>query len=265
MNRKAMHLAHQTKEIVMKITGNTVLITGGATGIGLALAKHFLAAGNEVVICGRRELRLNEAKNLLSRLHTYPCDISTDKGRQTLLSFIKSKFPHVNVVVNNAGIQRAVDFKKGPEDLLNSGNEIETNFTAPVYLSAYFTPLLLQQKEAAIINISSGLAFVPLAVVPVYCATKAAIHSLSLSLRHQMKRTPIKVFEIIAPIVDTELDQGARQRRGQRERGIPPEEVASATLKALENDHFEVAIGMAQNLVTGSRTNPDQAFTNMNH
>jgi len=157
-----------------------------------------------------------------------------------------------------------VNLRKGTRDLFDGEDEIEINLTAPIHLSAYFIPLLLKRKEAAIVNISSGLGFVPIASMPVYCATKAAIHSFSLSLRHQLKDTSIEVFEIIPPIVDTELDKGARGERGQQDRGIPPSEVARATLKALENDEYELAVGMAENLRMGSRNNPEQTFQNIN-
>ena len=248
----------------MKISGNTVLITGGATGIGFSLAEAFIKAGNEVIICGRREQKLEETKIRLPQIYTRVCDLYWEKERGLLYDWVRSNFKNINVLVNNAGIQRMIDFKKGTQDLFNGEDEIEVNLKAYIYLSAYFIPLFLKQKEAAIVNISSGLAFVPLAVVPIYCATKAAIHSFSISLRHQLRDTAIRVFEIIPPIVDTELDKGAREERGQDYRGIPPFEVAKVTLNALENNEYEVAIGMAQYLKTGSRNNPEQTFHNMN-
>ena len=248
----------------MKISGNTILITGGATGIGFSLAEAFVKAGNEVIICGRRENKLREAKNKLPTIHTRVCDLSKAKEREALSNWISSNLKNLNILVNNAGIQRMIDLKKGTDELFNGEDEIDINFKAYVHLAAYFIPLLSKQKEAAIINVSSGLGFVPLAICPVYCATKAAVHSFSLSLRHQLRSMSIKVFEVIPPIVDTELDKGARGRRGQAERGIPPSEVAKATLKGLENNDFEIAVGMAENLRMGSRTNPEQVFNNMN-
>jgi uncharacterized oxidoreductase len=248
----------------MKTSGNTILITGGATGIGFSLAEAFVKIGNEVIICGRRESKLKEAKNKLPAIHTRICDLSKEKEREALYQWVSSKFKNLNILVNNAGIQRMIDFQKGTVDLLNGEDEIEINFKAYVHMTAYFIPLLLKQKESAIINVSSGLGFVPLAVCPVYCATKVAVHSFSLSLRHQLRNTPIRVFELIPPIVDTELDKGARGRRGQADRGIPPVEVAKAALKGLENNEFEIAVGMAENLRIGARTNPEQVFNNMN-
>jgi uncharacterized oxidoreductase len=248
----------------MKTTGNIILITGGATGIGFSLAEVFVNAGNEVIICGRRENKLKEAKNKLPQIHTKVCDLSQEKERESLYKWVNSHFKNLNILINNAGIQRMVNLRKGTRDLLNDEDEIEINLTAPINLSAYFIPLLLKQREAAIINISSGLGFVPIAAMPVYCATKSAIHSFSLSLRHQLRDTSIKVFEIIPPIVDTELDKGARGERGQEDRGIPPFKVAQATLKALKNDEYEIAIGMAENLRMGAKKNPDQTFQNIN-
>ena len=248
----------------MKINGNTILITGGATGIGFELAQAFVKEGNDVIICGRREHKLKDAKSKLPQIHTRVCDLSKEKEREALYNWVKSDFKGINILVNNAGIQRMVDFKKGIINLSEGENEIDINLTAPINLSAYFIPDLLKQKDSAIINVSSGLAFVPIAVMPVYCATKAAMHSFSLSLRHQLKETSIKVFEVIPPTVDTELDKGARDERGQEDKGIPPSEVAKETLKSLEKDEYEIAIGMAQNLRMGARNNPEKIFQGIN-
>jgi len=248
----------------MKINGNTILITGGATGIGFALAEAFVKEDNEVIICGRREDKLREAKSKLPQIHTKVCDLSKEKERKALYNWIKSNNIDINILVNNAGIQRMIDFKKGIFNLSDGENEIEINLTAPIHLSAYFIPDLLKQKESAIINVSSGLAFVPIAVMPIYSATKAALHSFSVSIRHQLRDTSIKVFEVIPPTVDTELDKGARDEGGQEDKRIPPSEVAKATLKALEKDEYEIAIGMAQNLLMGARNNPEKIFQGIN-
>jgi uncharacterized oxidoreductase len=248
----------------MKTKDNTILITGGATGIGLALAEALLKEGNQVIICGRREERLREAKNKLLKLQIKVCDVAGEEHRNDLFEWITTEFPGTNVLINNAGIQRQIDFKKGIEELQAGEDEIETNLRAPIHLSALFIPHLMKQEEAAIINISSGLGFVPIAIMPVYCATKAATHSFSLSLRHQLKDTPIKVFEIIPPTVDTELDKGARARRGQKDRGIKPEEVAAAALPALATDQYELAVGRAEWLRMESRKEPEQAFQMIN-
>jgi uncharacterized oxidoreductase len=245
------------------------LITGGATGIGLSLADAFLKNENEVIICARTEENLRKAKNRLPELNTIICDVSKEAERVKLHDWVISNFPETNVLINNAGIQKMVDLRKGTSDLLgylrkDGGDEIDINFKAYVYMAGHFIPDLMKRKEAAIMNVSSGLGFVPIASMPVYCATKAAVHSFTISLRHQLKDGPIKVFEIIPPTVNTDLDKGARDKRGQTDRGIPPEEVAKATLIGMEKNEYEISVGMAQGLKMGARENFDQIFSRMN-
>ena len=244
----------------MRISNNTVLITGGATGIGFSLAEHFLKEDNEVIICGRRESKLMEANKKHPKLHFTTCDVTNPKDRKSLFDWINSNFNNFNILINNAGIQRAIDLKKGV-DGLQGEDEIEVNLKAPIYLTGLLVPLLLKQEESAIINVSSGLGFVPIASMPIYCATKAAIHSFTISLRYQLRDTSINVFEIIPPTVDTELDKG---RRGSY-RGIDPSEIGKATLIGVEHDKFEITIGESEGLSSVSKENFDQIFSRMNH
>jgi uncharacterized oxidoreductase len=248
----------------MNTKNNVVLITGGATGIGFSLAEAFVKAGNKVIICGRRQNKLEEAKRKLPQIQIRACDVSKETERKALFDWIKDNFKDLNVLVNNAGIQRMVDLKKGTRDLKDGESEIETNLIAPIYLSAHFIPLLMQKKEAAIINVSSGLGFVPLAYMPVYCATKAAVHSFTSSLRHQLKDTSIKVFEVVPPMVDTELGKGSVEEEETGSRGIPPAEVAHAVISSLGKEEYEIVVGEAKGLVEGSRTNPDGIFKDLN-
>jgi len=190
------------------------------------------------------------------------CDIAKEEDRENLAIWALSF--GVNVLVNNAGMQRMVDFTHGLPALSAGDNEIRCNLEGPVFLTARLVPHLMRKKPAAIFNVSSALGFVPLAMMPIYCATKAALHSLTVSLRHQLSETGVKVFEVIPPTVDTELDRGARAKRGQADRGIPPTEVAQAVLKGMSEDRFEIAVGMATNLIAGSRANFDQIFQSMN-
>jgi uncharacterized oxidoreductase len=246
----------------MQTQNNTILITGGATGIGFALAESFVRLGNKVIICGRRQAKLDEAKKKLPGIETHKCDISKEKDRQELFNWVSANFKDTNILLNNAGIQRPIDFRKGIGDLLQADDEIETNLKAQIHLSAYFIPLLSKQKESAIINVSSGLGFVPLAVFPIYCATKAAIHSFSISLRHQLRETSIKVFEIIPPTVyDTELKGKPMQKNDW---SISAVEVADVVIKGWKNDEYEIAIGPAKDLVANSRKDPEGAFKGMN-
>ncbi len=247
----------------MNISGNTILITGGASGIGLALTEAFIQQRNTVLICGRRQDRLEEVQKRFSGVEIRRCDVGDPAQRKALFEWAVDHFPHLNMLVNNAGIQKMVDFKQGAAALEDGEDEVAINLSAPVHLSALFIPHLMQQPVAAIVNISSGLGFIPLAAVPVYCATKAALHTFSWSLRHQLRDTRVKVFEIIPPTVDTELDRGRRDRSGFH-RGIPPEPVADATLRALQNDQYEGPLGEAANLYRAARENPEQVFQGMN-
>ena len=248
----------------MKTKGNTILITGGATGIGFSLAETLLHAGNEVIICGRREDKLKEGQKKLPQIQIRVCDISDEKERKSLFVWAKDNFTDLNILINNAGIQKMVNLKKGNQAQLKGENEIETNLVAPIQLASYFTPLFLKRKAAAIINVSSGLGFIPIAAMPVYCATKAAIHSYTISLRYQLRDTSIKVFEIIPPAVDTELGKGTTSDGAEEYRGIPPSEVAEATVKALAKDEYEIVVGEAKDLLKGARTNPEHTFNNIN-
>ncbi|MFA5269303.1 MAG: SDR family NAD(P)-dependent oxidoreductase [Methanoregula sp.] len=236
----------------MKLKGNTILITGGATGIGLALAEAFINAGNEVIVCARTEANLKKAKKKLPTIHIRRCDVSKETERTALYDWATSTFPNLNVLINNAGIQRMINFCKGTEDLLryrqeDGDDEIEINLKSLIYMTALFTPHLLKQKEAAIVNVSSGTAFIPqpspiTTVLPVYVATKVAIHSFSQSLRQQLKDTPVKVFELVPPMMDTNLDKGARKARGETYFGPPAAEIAAPAMKALENDEYEIRV-----------------------
>ncbi len=247
----------------MKLSGQTVLITGGATGIGLALAEGLLLAGNRVLVCGRREDKLLAAQAQFPALEVKRCDISKPEDRQALATWAREA--GVNVLVNNAGVQRMIDLRQGLKELEAGDNEARINFEGPVYLTANLLPHLLAQESAAIINVSSGLGFVPIAVMPIYCATKAAMHAFTVSLRHQLQGASVQVFEVIPPTVDTELDRGARARRGQVDRGIAVGQAAAEILDGLRQDRAEIAIAGASRLMQASRQDFAQMFDRMNH
>lgn len=230
----------------MKMMGNTILITGGATGIGYALAEDLLALGNEVIICGRRESRLKEAKEKHPELHIFTCDVAEKEGRKQLFDYITKEFPRVNILINNAGIQRDIDFKKGLEELLAGENEITINLEAPIYLTAMFLKHLEKQKNPVILNVSSGLAFRPMPTVPIYCATKVALHTYTMLLRQQLEEIGIKVFEVIPPAVESELNPEGRKRRGVGMKLVTSEAFAETVMKGLERDEFEIKYAFPQ-------------------
>jgi len=230
----------------MNLTGNTVLITGGASGIGFALARQLSDRGNRVIICGRSEESLETAKAQARALLTRVCDIADPTSRRALLAWLKTAHPGLNVVINNAGVQYRRSFTDATA-LQDLDQEVSINFTAPIHLIGEVLPLLRQQPQAVIVNVSSGLAFSPMADVPVYCATKAAIHSFTLSLRHQLRATSVRVVELAPPIVDTGLGSGTRSEGTARQQMMSPEDFATEALARLESDQVEIMVGMAAN------------------
>ncbi|HTK38268.1 MAG TPA: SDR family NAD(P)-dependent oxidoreductase [Pyrinomonadaceae bacterium] len=242
----------------MQLSGNTILVTGGASGIGLAIATRFLETGNEVIICGRREDKLNEAAAQCAGLRTRICDLASDKERKSLVQWAIREFPNLNVLVNNAGIQRALDLR-GNEAWESTHSEIAINLEAPIELSRLLYPHLMQQPSAAILNVTSGLSFVPLANVPVYCATKAALHSFTLSLRQQLSGGPVEVIEIIPPAVDTDL-----QAPGLHKFGVNVDEFADAVFLGLEAGESEIAYGNALAARTADKKERETLFKMLN-
>ena len=247
----------------MKTEGNSVLITGGATGIGYALARKFAELGNRVAVCGRREDKLDEAKAKLPGISTIRCDISKEEDRGALFSKVGKGPGSINILVNNAGIQRRIDLRKGLVDLLKNDDEIEINFRSQVYVTAMFMPVLLGQKEAAIVNVSSGLGFVPMAVFPIYSATKAAMHSFSVSLRHQLRDTNVRVFEAVPPTVH---DTGLKGKELEKsDWSVSSKEMAQAIVKGMEEDRYEIGAGPSIKWMAAPRAEQDEIFRNINH
>lgn len=240
----------------MQITGNTVLITGGSSGIGMALAERFLAAGNEVLICGRRETALNDMREKHPLLHTFVADTGTAAGRQALFAETVARFPKLNVLINNAGIQRKVALASD-EPWSETAQEIAINFEGPIHLSMLFIPHLQQQARSLIANVSSGLAFAPMATMPLYCATKAALHSFTLSLRHQLRKTTIEVVEIIPPAVRTNLG-------GSHDFGAPLDVYGDSVMTQLAEGRPEVTYEFSAKGSQSSRAELDALFTMLN-
>ena len=240
----------------MNISGNTILLTGGSSGIGLALAKRFLDAGNVVIVTGRREAQLAEAKKQLPSLVTFVSDSGNATDRVRLVADVTARFPRLNVVINNAGIQRKVNLLE-PEAWEQTREEIAINLDAPIHMSALVIPHLAKQEAPVIINVSSGLAFVAMAAVPIYCATKAALHSYTMSLRHQLRKTPITVVEVIPPAVHSNLG-------GSHAFGVPTDEYADSVMAQLAEGRPEVTYQFSLQVSQGSRADVDAAFARLN-
>ncbi len=187
----------------MQLSGNTMLITGGGSGIGRALAEAFHARGNQLIIAGRRQRLLDEVCAANPGMKSALLDIESAAGIARFAAGLTELYPALNVVVHNAGIMRSEALPQGT--LADAEATVATNLLGPIRLTAALLPLLLRQSHAAILTVSSGLAFVPLANSPTYCATKAAVHSYTQSLRYQLRDTHVQVIEIIPPYVQTEL------------------------------------------------------------
>jgi uncharacterized oxidoreductase len=240
----------------MKISGNTILITGGSSGIGMALTERFLAAGNDVIVCGRRENLLADMRKKHPALHTFVADTGSAKDREALFTKTVAQFPKLNVLINNAGIQRQVSFATA-EPWTDTAQEIAVNLEGPIHLSTLFIPHLLEQTRPVIANVSSGLAFIPHAGVPVYSATKAALHSFTMSLRHQLSKTAINVVEIIPPAVRTNLG-------GSHDFGTPLDEYADSVMAQLEEGRPETTYAFSAKGSQASRAELDAMFKNLN-
>ncbi len=189
----------------MKMTGNTILITGGGTGIGRALAEAFHALGNRVILSGRRAGPLEEVARAHPGIEYRTVDIADAAAVTRFAAEIVESFPELNVVIHNAGIMKPESLPDAPDYLATAEETIAINLLGPIRLTAALLPHLKGLADAAILTVSSGLAFVPLVLTPTYSATKAAIHSYSQTLRQQLKDTGIEVIEIAPPYVQTEL------------------------------------------------------------
>jgi len=233
----------------MKMQSNTILITGGTSGIGKGLAEAFHQLGNQVIITGRREDRLQSISAANPGMRYFPLDVADPAGVRKTARKIIEEFPELNYVFNNAGIQNRHDFSANrPIDDAEILAEVQTNLLGLIRVTAEFLPQLKKQREAGLLNVSSGLAFVPMAAFPIYCATKAAVHSFTLTLRQQLRGTGVQVIELIPPYVATELGGPSKPAPAGALRQMPLETFIAETMKELAGDADEIAIGGAKNL-----------------
>ena len=225
----------------MKTTNNTILITGGGAGIGFEMAKLFSEAGNQVIITGRNQQRLDNAVARLKNTTAINGDVSNADDVEKLVAKLQKDYPQLNVLINNAGSANYYDMTApGINAFEKASEEILTNYLAIIRLNEKLLPLLKQQSEAAIVNVSSIVAFAARAnTLPTYGASKAALHSYTNSLRIMLEDTPVKVFELMPPLVDTEFSAAI----GGAANGIPPKQVADELLTAMQNDEFEIHTG----------------------
>ena len=243
----------------MNLKRKTALITGGGSGIGLAIAQELSRQGVKVIISGRNKEKLARAQSAHPMFHIQVCDVTSDKQIAALAGTMEVVHGGIDILINNAGVFEKVDYRADNQSMIQQEKEIDIDFVGPIRTVHHFLPGLKLKTESAIVNVSSGLAFVPLALAPVYCATKAGLHSWTRSLRHQLQGSTIKVFELMPPWVDTEM---VTEFKGQKM--IAPEVVARALVKGLRSNKLEITPGQSSQLKMMSRYAPGFIFKMLN-
>jgi len=245
----------------MKMTNNTILITGGSSGIGLELAAELLKRGNTVIVTGSDQSNLGAVRAKLPGLNTIQSDVSDPSAIRDLYEEVTAQYPNLNILVNNAGIMRKINLHQTRSNLEGITREIEINLNGTIWMVSQFLPHLKKQPAAAIVNVSSGLAFVPMAISPIYCATKAAIHAYTQALRMQLKNTRVAVFELAPPGTETPLFHGdfSDQDIGGF-KPMPVEKLVSLAIAGIEKGTPEIRPGLSNVLKIMSRVAPNFIF-----
>jgi len=239
----------------MKLTNNKILITGGGSGIGLGLTERFVKEGNTVIVCGRRETALQEVADKFPGVITQVCDLAIEADRINLFNWVAAHHPDLTVLVNNAGIQNWMNVTN--DDFYDRAqSEIDINITAPVHLTKLFLKL---KSLTTIMNVTSGLAFVPLSKVPVYSATKAFMRSFTLSLRHQLKDSNIEVIEIVPPALNTDLGG-----KGLHDGQPSVSEFIGSIFQQLKEGKTEVSFGFSEGRVKANNDTIAEYFARLN-
>jgi uncharacterized oxidoreductase len=246
----------------MKLKDKTILITGGSSGIGLELARQLLERGNTVLITGRDEQKLNAAKRMLPSVHTFRSDVSSPVAIEALSISILGQFPALDTLINNAGIMRNLDLNQ-PRQLQDVTREIEIDLSGPIQMTQQFLPHLKKQKSALIVNVSSGLAFVPFPLSPVYSAAKAGLHAYTRCLRVQLKGTSVRVVELAPPGVETPLFRAEFSKEMKGQKGMPVEALVQKAIAGIETGHTEIRPGLSNVLNILSRLAPQLPFSQM--
>lgn len=242
----------------MELTHQTILITGGSSGFGFEFASKLLALDNTVIITGRDQSKLDQAKINLPGLNIFKSDVSDPDAIKSLYAAVIEQFPGLNILINNAGVMKTISLHDTSIDLDELTREIEINLTGPIRMIQQFLPHLKKMKTAAILNVSSGLALVPFPVSPVYGATKSGLHSYTRSLRVQLKHTKIRVFELLAPASGTPLNDKFMDMEGFDPKILMnPSQLIDVAIKGLQQNQLEIYPGMSRILKIMSRLAPD--------
>lgn len=237
----------------MKVNGNTILLTGGTSGIGRELVRQLYELGNTLIVTSSNEKNLNKLNKEYPNISTIVCNLADTSSVQQLINKCLVDHNAINIIINNAGIQYNYIWTNELEGYDKITDEITINFTSPMHIIYGLLPLLTCKQNAAIVNVSSGLAFAPKKSAPIYCGTKAAMHNTTKALRYQLENTAIKVFEIIPPLVETPMTEG----RGKGK--ITPKQLVDEFMKNFKNDKYESNIGKTKILRLIQRIAPKLA------
>jgi uncharacterized oxidoreductase len=243
----------------MKLKNNTVLITGGSSGIGLELSKALIQKGNTVIICGKTNEKLMAAKKAEPKLITYQCDLSDSKECLDFAKRIKENHPKLNVLVNNAAIVNKIDFLKEENAIELAENEYQTNLLAPIRLIKLLYNTINANESPTIINVTTGLIYAPRVIYPFYNSSKSALHSFTQTLRMSLREEKIKVIEVMFPAVNTPWHKGAPPKIA-----IPVDDAVNKMIKELEKGKPEIRVGGAKILYLVSRIAPGFALKKIN-
>ena len=244
----------------MKLTGNTIFITGGGSGIGRGLAEALHGLGNKVIISGRRKALLEEVTKANAGMEFVELNIEDPKSIEAVAKKLTAEHPELNVLVNNAGISK-LDGVQGVVDDAAVASIVTTNLLGPILMTSALIEHFKKQSASYVINVTSGLAFIPLAFAATYSATKAAMHSFSLSQRYLLAGTSVKVLELPPPYVQTELG-GPQQAVDPR--AMPLKDFIDATMKVLATDAIEVSVEQVARLRNGTGPNDAEVTKKFN-
>lgn len=252
-----MHIFTNQHKEDMRRSGNTILITGGGTGIGLALVEVLLEEGNEVIICGRTKATLDDAQRRFPKLNTFVADLSNEAGREAVKSEVSRRFPKLNVLINNAGICSITDIMH-PDYIAILERELATNLIGPIALIQQLMPILENQHDATIVNVTSGYVFIPSVQSSAYSLSKIGLRTITQSLRFQLDQKMIRIVEVIPPAVDTQMNKGKDVSL------MTTQLFAKMVFKGLINDDDEIIVGISILAKLLSRIAPKFGFKKMN-
>ncbi|PTB95563.1 short-chain dehydrogenase [Marivirga lumbricoides] len=242
----------------MELKNSTILITGGTSGIGLEFVKQLTEKGANIIVTGRSLEKLRETKKTFPKVHTFQSDVSKQQDIEQLYKNVIQQFPELNIIINNAGIMRNLNLRDASIALENITQEIETNLSGIIRMNHLFLPHIKTKKSAAVVNISSGLAFLPFPLSPIYSASKSGIHAYSKVLRLQLKNTNVKIFEIAPPLTETTLMDAFTNDIDKESAGpaMKVEKMVGIAINGIMKNKFEIKPGMSKVLYFMGRIAP---------